>query len=52
MSSHGSYSIIHCPTVYPSVYISLANAYAMSHWLGLRALASVTPSVLNPHWHF
>jgi hypothetical protein len=45
-SCHGSCIVSTCPTVYSFVQTSLL---ARSQWSGLRPLASVTLSILDPH---
>jgi hypothetical protein len=51
LSHHRSCSMSQCvPQYIPlSTHLHLEMSTAMSHWSGLRSLASVTPSILAPH---
>ena len=48
---HGSYNVSQCVPQYTflSTHLYLGMFFAMSHWSGLRSLASATLPILDPH---
>jgi hypothetical protein len=51
---HGSWSVLECVPQHSSLstQLHLQMFTAKSHWSGLRSLASVTPSILDPYWDY
>lgn len=51
-SLHGRWGVSQCviQAILSSKQLHLQASIARSHWSGSRALASTTPSTLDPHW--